>query len=202
MNKASEDLATGFKKLGNVSTEALEEQADSAVENFDKIKKAYDDGNTSITKKQVKTAEEQANKALKEYKKCGKDTVEGYIKGINERKGELSDAVIAMVNESLKAGKKAAKINSPSKITMQHGKFLADGYAEGFIKNDPARRITQTFKHSMRSIDNAMNGEVIHTMKLGGFDSIGDAMVHSLQKAGLTVSIGDRQFGRIVTSVT
>lgn len=202
MNKASEDLATGFKKYGNVSTEALEKQADSAIENFDKIKKAYDEGNTSITKKQVNTAKNQAEKALKQYRKCGKNTVAGYVNGINEKKGELSDAVITMVNEALEAGKKEAKINSPSKRTAEMGKWLAKGYVKGFEEEDPARRITQTFRHSMRSIDNAMNGEVIHTMKLGGFDSIGDAMVHSLQKAGLTVQIGDREFGRIVRSVT
>lgn len=202
MNKASEDLATGFKKYGDVSKEALEEQANSAVENFDKIKKAYDTGNTHITKKQVETAKKQAERALKEYQKCGEDTVGGYINGINERKGELSDAVITMVNESLNAGKKAAKINSPSKITTDDGRFLARGYVKGFQEEDPARRITQTFRHSMRTIDNAMNGEVIHTMRLGGFDTIGDAMVHSLQKAGLTISINGRQFGRVVKEVT
>ncbi len=107
-----------------------------------------------------------------------------------------------MVNEALGAGKKAAKIHSPSKITTEDGEFLADGYVNGFIKNDPARRITQTFRHSMRAIDNAMNGEVIHTMRFGGFDTIGDAMVHSLKKAGLTVSIDGRQFGRLTREYT
>lgn len=198
MKKAQKALADNTKQYGKASTDSLKAQADEAVEQYDKIKKAYDNGSKAITKEEVKNAKVAAETSLKEYKKCGKEAVQGYINGINERKGELSSAVVTMVNEALKSGKKAAKIHSPSKVTMQHGKFLADGYAEGFIKNDPARRITQTFRHSMRSINNAMNGEVIHTMKMGSMDSIGDAMVRSLQRAGLTVSIDGRQFGRIV----
>ncbi len=203
MNKASENLATGFKRYGDVSNDSLKKQADSAVENFNKVKNAYDDGDTHITKKQVRTAEKQAKKALKEYKKCGENTVAGYVKGINDKKSDLSRAVRKMVNEALGAGKKAAKIHSPSKITMQHGKFLADGYAEGFIKNDPAKRITQTFRHSMRAINDAMSNQVItNTMKIDCLDSLGNTIVHSLRNAGLTVSIDGRQFGRIVKDVT
>ncbi len=202
MKKAQNDLAYNTKQYGKASTDSLKEQADEAVTQYDKIKKAYDKGSSAITKKDVANAKAAAETSLKEYKKCGKDAVQGYVNGINERKGELSTAVVKMVNEALGAGKKAAKIHSPSKITTEDGKFLADGYAEGFIKNDPARRITQTFRHSMRAIDNAMNGEVIHTMRFGGFDTIGDAMVHSLKKAGLTVSIDGRQFGRLTREYT
>lgn len=202
MKKAQKDLANNTKQYGKASTDSLKEQADEAVEQYDKIKKAYDEGSSAITKKDVANAKSAAETSLEEYRKCGSEAVQGYINGINERKGELSEAVVTMVNEALKAGKKEAKIHSPSKITMQDGEFLADGYVEGFVRNDPARRITQTFRHSMRSIDNAMNGEMIHTMKLGGFDSIGDAMVYSLMRAGLTVSIDGRQFGRIVKGCT
>lgn len=202
MKKAQKALADNTKQYGKASTDSLKEQADEAVEQYDKIKKAYDNGSKAITKEDVKNAKTAAETSLNEYKNCGKEAVNGYIKGINENKGRLSGAVVNMVNEALGEGKKAAKIHSPSRLTMQDGKFLADGYAEGFIKNDPARRITQTFRHSMRSINNAMNGEVIHTMKMGGMDSIGDAMVRSLQRAGLTVSIDGRQFGRIIKDVT
>lgn len=207
MKKAQKALADNTKQYGKASTDSLKAQADEAVEQYDKIKKAYDDGSKAITEEDVKNAKAAAETSLGEYKNCGTEAVNGYIKGINDNKGRLSTAVVTMVNEALGEGKKAAKIHSPSKVTMQHGKFLADGYAEGFIKNDPARRITQTFKHSMRSINDTMRNQVfsnqmIHRVEMDNINLLGDAMVRSMQRAGLTVSIDGRQFGRIVKDVT
>ena len=201
MNKAYENLATGFKKHGKVSEEALKEQADSAVKNLDKIQKAYEKGDTNINKKQVEIAKKQANKALQEYSKCGENTVKGYIKGINENSGELSNAVVKMVNEALKAGNKAAKIKSPSRKTLWSGRMLAQGWVRGFTKEDPAGQIVKTVKYGTSSIQDAMNRDLKLNMNStieSNMGNIGDVMVSSLEKAGLSIDIEGRQFGRLV----
>ena len=201
MNKAYEDLATGFKKHGKVSEEALKEQADSAVKNLDKIQKAYEKGDTNINKKQVEIAKKQAKKALTEYSKCGENTVKGYIKGINENSGELSQAVVKMVNEALKAGNKAAEIKSPSRKTTASGKYLAQGWVKGFTKEDPAGQIVKTVKYGTSSIQDAMNRDLKLNMNStieSNMGNIGDVMVSSLEKAGLSIDIEGRQFGRLV----
>lgn len=201
MNKAYEDLATGFKKHGKVSEEALKQQADSAVKNLDKIQKAYEKGDININKKQVEIAKKQANKALQEYSKCGENTVKGYIKGINENSGELSNAVVKMVNEALKAGNKAAKIKSPSRKTLWSGRMLAQGWIKGFTKEDPAGQIVKTVKYGTSSIQDAMNRDLKLNMNStieSNMGNIGDVMVSSLEKAGLSIDVEGRQFGRLV----
>ena len=201
MNKAYENLATGFKKHGKVSEEALKEQADSAVKNLDKIQKAYEKGDTNINKKQVEIAKKQAKKALTEYSKCGENTVKGYIKGINENSGELSQAVVRMVTEALKAGNKAAKIKSPSRKTLWSGRMLAQGWVKGFTKEDPAGQIVKTVKYGTSSIQDAMNRDLKLNMNStieSNMGNIGDVMVSSLEKAGLSIDVEGRQFGRLV----
>ena len=201
MNKAYENLATGFKRYGKVSKEALKEQADSAVKNLDKIQKAYEKGDTNINKKQVEIARKQANKALQEYSKCGENTVKGYIKGINENSGELSNAVVKMVTVALKAGNNAAKIKSPSRKTLWSGRMLAQGWIKGFTKEDPAGQIVKTVKYGTSSIQDAMNRDLklnMHNTIESNMGNIGDAMVSSLAKAGLSIDVEGRQFGRLV----
>ena len=201
MNKAYEDLATGFKKHGKVSEEALKQQADSAVKNLDKIQKAYEKGDTNINKKQVEIAKKQAEKALLEYSKCGENTVKGYIQGINENSGELSKAVVKMVNEALKAGNKAAEIKSPSRKTKASGKYLAQGWVKGFSEEDPAKSIVKNVEYGMNSIQKAMNNDLKTSLSIeteNGFGNLSNNLMEALSSCNLSIDVEGRQFGRLV----
>ena len=201
MNKAYEDLATGFKKYGKVSEDALKQQADSAVENLDKIQKAYEKGDTNINKKQVEIAKKQAEKALLEYSKCGENTVKGYVNGINENSGELSKAVVKMVNEALKAGNKAAEIKSPSRKTKASGKYLAQGWVKGFSEEDPAKSIVKNVEYGMNSIQKAMNNDLKTSLSIeteNGFGNLSNNLIEALSSCNLSIDVEGRQFGRLV----
>lgn len=204
MNNASTDLAKNVKKAGRDSTDALKRQSDDAVKNYEKIKKAYEKGSASITKEQVDNAKKQMDFAVKEYGKVGKNTAEGYIKGIEQNTGALSEAVRKMVKTALEAGKKEAKIHSPSRATMEDGKFLAQGWVKGFENEKPEKQIARSVRFGMRTIHNAMNNDLQTQMNSSiniGFEGLGDQMVYALQKSGLGVNIDGRTFGRIVRSV-
>lgn len=206
MNKASEDLATGLKKHGTVSDTVLKKQAENAVANYDKLYKAVKNGDANISKKQLNAAKKQASQALTEFGKAGKNIVRGFVNGLNEenRSNGLSSAVESMVKDALSAGNKAAKIKSPSKITTESGKFLGQGWVVGFKKAAPQTQIVTMVKQGMSTIQDAMNTELASNIKVSldtGLGSLGDTMVDSLEKAGLSVQIGERQFGRIVRSV-
>lgn len=205
MNKAYEDLATGFKKYGNVSKEALEQQADSAVKNLDKIKKAYESGDTNINKKQVEIAKKQAKKALTEYAKCGENTVAGYVKGINENSGDLSDAVVKMVNNALSAGNKAAKIKSPSRRTTESGKYLAQGWVKGFVEENPAKSIAKNVEYGMGTIQKAMNNDLKTSFSIeaeSGFSNLSNNLIEALTSSNISIDVEGRQFGRLVRRYT
>lgn len=206
MNKASEDLATGLKKHGTVSDTALKKQAENAVANYDKLYKAVKNGDAIISKKQLSAAKKQASQALTEFGKAGKNIVRGFVNGLNEenRSNGLSSAVESMVKDALSAGNKAAKSKSPSKITKKSDKVLGQGWVVGFKKAAPQTQIVTMVKQGMSTIQDAMNTELASNIRVSldtGLGSLGDTMVDSLEKAGLSVQIGERQFGRIVRSV-
>ena len=203
MNKASENLATNFKKNGKASTDALEKQAKDSVENYAKIKKAVKSGSKSITDSQLKQAKRTAEKNLTEWEKSGENIIKGYIAGLTaqEKEDGLADAIQEIVGNAVKKGNEAAKIKSPSRKTLWSGRMLAQGWVKGFTKEDPAGQIVKTVKYGTASIQDAMNRDLKLNMNNSiesNMGNIGDAMVSSLEKAGLSIDVEGRQFGRLV----
>lgn len=203
MNKASENLATNFKKNGKASTDALEKQAKDSVENYAKIKKAVKSGSKSITDSQLKQAKRTAEKNLTEWEKSGENIIKGYIAGLTaqEKEDGLADAIQEIVGNAVKKGNEAAKIKSPSRKTLWSGRMLAQGWVKGFTKEDPAGQIVKTVKYGTSSIQEAMNRDLKLNMNStieSNMGNIGDAMVSSLEKAGLSIDVEGRQFGRLV----
>lgn len=70
------------------------------------------------------------DKAKKEITKIGKQTMEGFIKGMQSN--NYTGAVKKMADNIIKQMKKSLGIKSPSKVFMQIGDYSAQGYGVGF----------------------------------------------------------------------
>lgn len=70
------------------------------------------------------------NKAKTEITKIGKQTMEGFIKGMESN--NYTGAVKKMADKIIKQMKKSLGIKSPSKVFMQIGDYSAQGYGVGF----------------------------------------------------------------------
>lgn len=70
------------------------------------------------------------NKAKTEITKIGKQTMEGFIKGMQSN--NYTGAVKKMADNIIKQMKKSLGIKSPSKVFMQIGDYSAQGYGIGF----------------------------------------------------------------------
>lgn len=65
----------------------------------------------------------------------GQNISEGVAEGIKDNSKAATDAATDMMTDVNKAGAKASKINSPSKVFAQDGKYIDQGLAQGIKKN-------------------------------------------------------------------
>lgn len=137
-------------------------------------------------------------------KDVGKNLVEGLWNGINDMASWIKDKIDGFGKSVLNKLKSFFGIHSPSKLMHDEiGVFLAKGIWEGFDDENPMKNIQKSLQGTLDGMNTRITSKVdgvIHSSTLD-YSKIGDAMVYSLQKSGLTVQIGQRQFGRIVREV-
>lgn len=128
-----EDGLAFTNKLLNISASELKEYdkaytakvnaANNVAEKFysDQVKKIKD----SYTKK-VKKA---LNEAKKEIETIGKQTMQGFVKGM--KSVNWAKDVKSIANDIIKSFKKQLKIKSPSRVFMEMGEYSGEGYTIG-----------------------------------------------------------------------
>ena len=101
-------------------------------------KENFEKGIAGFTEKSVKEAEEGYQEALGKWASAysdayglGEDFGQGVADGIKIKNGAVGAAAIAQIREAVKAAKKEAEINSPSKKTMAIGEGLGEGEEVG-----------------------------------------------------------------------
>ena len=72
---------------------------------------------------------------IKEAFGIGQNISEGVAEGIKDNSKSATDAATDMMTDVNKAGAKASKIASPSKVFAQDGKYIDQGLAQGIKKN-------------------------------------------------------------------
>lgn len=137
-------------------------------------------------------------------KNVGKNLVEGLWNGINDMASWIKNKIEGFGKDVLNKLKSFFGIHSPSKLMHDEiGVFLAKGIWEGFDDENPMKNIQKSLQGTIDGMNTRITSKVdgvIHSSTVD-YSKIGDAMVYSLQKSGLTVQIGQRQFGRIVREV-
>ena len=119
----------------------LEKEAIDAGIEAENTKKNFENGVDGYTKDMVKEAEESYKKALGKFGSAysdayglGENFGQGLADGIKIKNGAVGAAAIAQIREAVKAAKKEAEINSPSKKTMEIGAGLGEGNEVGIEK--------------------------------------------------------------------
>ena len=162
----------GFKTAAEAAKEGSEEQKKILEEQYlqsktilELMEKDYAESEKSMTKEQqrqaqerIKNAKKQADEALREYLKVGANMVEGIAAGIQSKHYALAPSIAGVVNEAVRAAKKAAQIKSPSKVFRDEvGKFLALGIADGIT--DETEELKRRAREQITEIKNAYNAD-------------------------------------------
>ena len=153
----------------------LEQQVIDTEVNAQLMKEAYENGVEGVSEEMVKTAKEQADAAKEEFHKVGGEITKGIAEGAEEEEWTLTGALKSLVSKAVTAAKKAAGIESPSKLFKQEvGRWIGRGVAVG---------VDDSTKDVVKSIDNQVNA----ALKAYDVGKINDAI-----SGGVNVSTGGK----------
>lgn len=157
-------LSGGYKTTASAAEgatdeikKALEQQVIDTEINAQLMKGAYEQGVEGVTEEMVKTAKEQAEKAKEEFYSVGGNITKGIADGAEgeeKTKWTLSGAMSRLIKGAVNAAKKAAGIESPSKLFKKEiGRFLGLGVAAGV--DDSTKDVVKSVKDQVNAIKDA-----------------------------------------------
>jgi hypothetical protein len=135
----------------------------------------------------VKTAEEQASKAKEAFHTVGGDITKGIAEGAEEEKWTLSSTMSSLINKAVAAAKKAAGIESPSKLFKKEvGTFIGLGVAKGI--DGSTKDVVSSVKNQVKDIQSAYDvGSISTNVKAGVKTSAAQNAENAPTNGGVTV---------------
>lgn len=139
---------------------------------------------------------------LSDMADIGLNLIKGLWNGIKNAGAWLRDKISGFFGGVVDSIKDFFGIASPSKLMRdQVGKFIAQGIWVGFNEEDPMSQINRDLRYGMKKLDT--------TMTLSGgyysgidYDKMAQATTDAFVDANIGVSVGNRQFGRLVREVS
>lgn len=139
---------------------------------------------------------------LSDMADIGLNLIKGLWNGIKDAGAWLRDKISGFFGGVVDSIKDFFGIASPSKLMRdQVGKFIAQGIWVGFNEEDPMDQINRDIRYGMKKLDT--------TMTLSGgyysgidYDKMAQATTDAFVDANIGVSVGNRQFGRLVREVS
>ena len=126
----------------------------------------FENGVAGFTEEMVEEAESGYEEALKKFGSAytdayglGESFGQGLADGIKIKNGAVGAAAIAQIREAVKAAKKEAEINSPSKKTMEIGEGLGEGEVVGIEKT--TKDVTQAATKQQTAVLEAYRGQEV-----------------------------------------
>lgn len=143
------DTASTAELAADEQYKVLEQQVIDTEVNAELMKEAYEDGVEGVSEEMVKTAKEQADAAKEEFYKVGGDITKGIAEGAEDEEWTLKGTLKSLVSKAVAAAKKAAGIESPSKLFRDEvGHWMGEGVAVG---------IEGSTKDVVKSVDKQVN---------------------------------------------
>jgi phage-related protein len=132
----------------------------------------------------------------------GLNLIKGLWNGIKDAGAWLRDKISGFFGGVVDSIKDFFGIASPSKLMRDEvGRYIAQGIWVGFDQDNPMKQINDELKYGMKKLDT--------TMTLSGgyysgidYDKLGRATVDAFTDANIGISVGSRQFGRLVKEAT
>ena len=199
----------------DAALEAIEvagEEAKQANKNYEKKKKTASEYYAQMIQWQsayqasaegnVKRAKNLLTRSVKDFEKIGESITEGVANGMSNKKAlkKISEASNKLADVGYNAYRKADKINSPSKRYEWLGKMNIEGLEKPWKDYDPYASLNASLKANKNTLKMNYNAG----LSLDGYvdyKQMGNEFVNALSQSGLTVQIGEREFGRVVRKV-
>ena len=140
----------------------------------------------------------------KDWGEIGLNIINGLIQGITSGVGAVIDAAKDVAKSAFDAAKGLLGIHSPSKKFGWIGKMCVEGFEQPLEEYNPYDTLAASMKANKSTLNMSyqVGAEAYMREELFDYAEFGKETVSAFEKAGLTVSIDKRPFGRIVRGVT
>ena len=187
-------------QLGAEELQAYNDSYTAKLKASNDIAKAwYKDDLKTLEDEYTSKVNKKFKKLVNSVSKAGSDALKGFLKPFKDNK-KVDSALNDFCNNVVKQIKSKFKIHSPSRVFMEIGEMNALGLAEGFVKTDPMKEISDNIDAGMKNIDTSLNNEMAVNSVID-YDKLAQANAEALQNANLGVTVNGRQFGRVVREV-
>lgn len=175
------NYGNGFKTATSVQKESVDEQqrilgqqvVDTEVNlqlmeaDYAKYSEGMTDEEKAQAQARLENARKQANDAKTEFQKVGGNITKGMAAGAEAEEWQLSDAMQSIISKAVEAAKKAAGIQSPSRLFRKAvGLMIGAGIAAGI--DDSTKQVVTAVQQQVRDIENeyALDG-FAHSVNTG-----------------------------------
>ena len=145
------------------------------------------------------------NSAIGTVASVGTNIVQGIWNGISNGYSWITGKIKGWVSSVLDYIKSVFGIHSPSTLMRDEvGKYLAQGIGVGFEEENPFTNINKTVSAGISGIRANLDGGLAMSLNGGVIDyqRLGNAVADGMASANLGLSIGEREFGRIIRKET
>ena len=195
--KMIEEIKKYYTKFKEIGLKIIHKIAKGIKENLTKLK--------DKAKEIFNTIKDTIAEKWDQAKDIGSNLVKGIWEGIQSVKDWIGKKISEFASGITDKVKEIFGIHSPSTVMRDEvGRFLAQGIWVGFDEDNPMDRINKQLSGSLKTTSSILvssMGRKTSESSAFNYDQLGSVFVESIEKAGLSVQIGERQFGRIVRSV-
>ncbi len=195
--KAVEEIKKYYAKFKEVGLKFILKITAGITENLIKLK--------DKAKEIFNTIKDTIAEKWDQAKDIGSNLVKGIWEGIQSVKEWIGKKISEFASGITDKVKEIFGIHSPSTVMRDEvGRFLAQGIWVGFDEDNPMDRINKQLSGSLKTTSSILvssMGRKTSESSAFNYDQLGSVFVDSIERAGLSVQIGERQFGRIVRSV-
>ena len=124
----------------------------------------------SAVKNCIEAAKRAASNLGSSLVSAGKSLIQGLVNGITSMASTVASKAKSVVEGAINAAKKALKINSPSKVFIEIGKFVDEGFIVGMERyaskvantaGDVSKNVIDSFSKPLSKVNELINSDVI-----------------------------------------
>lgn len=120
----------------------------------------------------------------------GRQSLQGYIDGLNEKKEDADAAVVSVMDGVIKACEDKLEIHSPSKVMYEMGEYTADGFIEGLMSKSDAvyNAVMSVFGSAFDDVYAKMQAAVSFSMSASAADVTAASSAPKASSSGVSQS--------------
>lgn len=134
---AMNSLLNGVKSSMNTLGSSLKSKASSAINSFNAAIRAGAGGARNAVSSVMNAAKGAVGNIASHFRSVGRNIVQGFVNGISSLLGSVRNIASQMASIVSKIVRDKNKVKSPSRLFMEIGGYIGEGYAIGLKKSVP-----------------------------------------------------------------